>query len=92
MFFNKKNTFDDKVWFSKREARFHCVNDLISRKLIIGLSKDEVLHFLGDEFNDLNSDKWSFYLGYKHRFINLKRYNLIVYFNKNGLVYNVSIA
>ncbi|PQJ68541.1 hypothetical protein [Polaribacter butkevichii] len=86
----KKRLFNKEDWFSRRESRSSLAEDLIKRKLILQMTKKEVLQFLGDEFNDVNSNVWTFYLGKKY-VINFKERKLNIIFGDKGKVKQVLI-
>ena len=92
MFFkkNKNGIFTTQEWFLDRNSRIYIANDLISKKNLIGKSKLALIQFLGDEFNDLNSKLWTYYLGEKHIFFYLKKYYLKIKFNEKEKVVEVS--
>ncbi|QXP66562.1 hypothetical protein [Polaribacter sp. AHE13PA] len=90
MFKKKKRLFNNEDWFSKRESRYYLVEDLIKRKLILQMTKKDVIKFLGDEFNDINCNIWTFYLGKKY-LINFKERKLNIIFGDKGKVKQVLI-
>lgn len=60
--------FDRTIWMNNPRIRAYMVSSIIHDKLIIGLSKEEVVNFLGFEFNDKHSDKWTYYIEKKSFF------------------------
>ncbi len=80
-----KHIFHKSVWIKCPEERKHMIAYIEKKKLLIGLTKQEVIQKLGDECNDSNSDLWSYYVGLKS-VIGNKIY-FFIYFNKEGLVY-----
>lgn len=87
MFYRFKNIdFNEEVWLKHREKRFLMVSSIVRDKLLLGLSKKEIIKLLGFEFNDIHSNVWTYYIGKKHFFC-IKR-KLYIYFNDNDKVYN----
>ena len=80
--------FKKDLWLQNREERIYMVQDIIKNKLINGLNKKEVRKLFGFEFNDINSNIWSYYLGTKSSFFYTKHY-LYVYFNDLGKVHKL---
>ena len=80
-----KKSFKGALWAEQRDDRKYMVSSLESANLLIGLGKREVLEMLGDEFNDINSDVWSYYIGTK-TFFSYKIF-LYIYFNTEGKVF-----
>ena len=81
---HKKN-FKETLWAEKRDERKYMVSSIESTNLLIGLVKREVIELLGNEFNDINSDVWSYYIGTKTFF----SYKIFIYlsFNTEGKVF-----
>jgi len=71
------------------DDRINLADDLIAKRLLIGMNKLEIIQMLGDEFNDQYSNRWRYYLGSRNRWINLKKYNLVIYFDQNQKVNKV---
>lgn len=92
-FFKKKSKreFNQFLWINFREKRIEMVDDLIQQGLLLQMTKKEVINFLGFEFNDNYSNIWTYFLGRKGFFIFSKRKSLIIYFDKQGLVYQVKL-
>ncbi len=83
-----KLEFDKQIWLQNREQRIYMISSLIKNKALNSLTKDEVLELLGFEFNDKNSDIWSYYIGTRRRIFSF-RYYLIIYFDGLGRVYKI---
>lgn len=84
-----KSKFERVFWLTNREERISIVDDLIDSNILIGLSKYEIINYLGDEFNDINSDKWSYFLGYRIPSLRVFETNLYLFFNEKGVVKKV---
>jgi hypothetical protein len=82
-----KKTFNKLLWAEQREERKQMISSLINSEILIGLTKTEVLEILGFEFNDANSDTWSYYIGTK-TFFSFKMH-LFLYFNAQGKVFRI---
>ncbi len=82
-----KKKFSKKNWILKREKRFLFVDDLLQSNLLLFLNKKEVINLLGDEFNDANSNKWTYYIGKSYRLISFTKSKLFIYFNENDEVF-----
>tara|TARA_B110000091_G_C13502846_1_gene345075 strand:- start:27 stop:308 length:282 start_codon:yes stop_codon:yes gene_type:complete len=80
-----KHRFDRTIWEKRPDERKYMVNSLEKKNLLTGLSKIEVIEKLGDEFNDPNSDLWSYYVGVKPLLGN--KIYFFIYFNNEGVVY-----
>jgi hypothetical protein len=80
-----KHIFNHKDWIKRPEERKHMVAYIERKKLLIGLTKEEVILKLSDEFNDPNSDLWSYYVGLRPVLGN--KIYFFIYFNKQGIVY-----
>ena len=91
MFFFKKNKikFNQCIWLNIREKRKLMIDDLIHQKILLNKSKNEILNLLGFEFNDSNSNIWTYYINEKWIFFNSKKY-LSIFFDKEGLVYKIN--
>jgi len=63
--FDSNYDFDKELWMRDREHRYRIVKKMIKNKILLGLSKNEVVAVLGDEFNDVYSNKWAYYIGSK---------------------------
>jgi hypothetical protein len=89
--FKKKTevSFSRESWLIS-ENRIALINDLISRSVLIGLAKSEIVELLGDEFNDSNSNVWSYYIGNYRKWISLKKHFLILHFDDQERVVYVS--
>jgi hypothetical protein len=83
------NKFERVFWLTNREKRIYIVDDLINSNILIGLSKYEIIDYLGDEFNDINSDKWNYFLGYRIPSLSIFEANLYLFFDDKGLVKKV---
>ena len=85
-FFTYKNKrFTQEDWLEKSDERICLVKDLIQKKTVIGMSKLEVIDFLGYEFNGMRSNKWSYSIGSTGLF-SFWRKQLFIYFNEGGFV------
>ena len=84
----RKLQFDKQLWLQNREQRIYMITSLMDCKLLNGLTKKEVLKTLGFEFNDINSDTWSYYIGTRRRIFRVKCF-LFIYFDGLGRVYKV---
>ena len=62
------------------------VDDLIQQNLLLTLNKKDVLDLLGFEFNDSNSNIWTYYIGKKGWLFSSKKY-LSIFFDRDGFVY-----
>lgn len=80
-----KHTFDRWIWNIRPEERKYMIAYIQKEQLLIGLNKKEVILKLGDEFNDPNTDLWSYYVGLKPIMGN--KIYFYIYFDKEGLVY-----
>lgn len=91
MFFKKKIkiVFSKTVWKNNREKRSLMVDDLIQQKILLNKTREEVLDILGFEFNDANSNIWTYYIAVKRFFFSSKKY-LSVFFDKEGLVHKTT--
>mgnify|MGYP005995698197 CR=1 FL=1 len=67
---NKK--FDSTSWKNDFESRHMYVKDLIDSEILINKLKLDVEAFLGDEFNDYYSNKWSYYIGKRFFFLKIQ--------------------
>ena len=81
--------FCQKTWMQQREQRYLFVEKMIEQELLIGLSKQEVVALLGDEFNDLHSQNWTYYIVKKVSFFFGSKY-LYIQFNTDNIVCFVS--
>ena len=93
MFFkgNKKIKFSDCLWQHVREKRRMMVDDLVKQKILLNLNKQEVLDLLGFEFNDSNSNTWTYYIDRRRFVFSSKRY-LSIFFDNKGLVYKTTFS
>ncbi|MCL7753309.1 hypothetical protein [Polaribacter sp. Z022] len=66
------------------------VDSIIEHKLLDGLLKTEVLQLLGFEFNDINSDTWTYYIGKRRRIFLFKCY-LYIKFDTSDKVIKIGI-
>ena len=80
--FNKEN------WLLNREKRYTMISSIINKKLAIGLTKEEIIDFLGFEFNDIHSNIWTYFIGKRFFFSTKKK--LFIYFNDAGKVYKLT--
>ncbi|WP_086029336.1 hypothetical protein [Tenacibaculum holothuriorum] len=91
LFYNYEHkTFNKKKWLVNREERYLYVKDLIKSKHLMGLTKIEVIDFLGYEFNDMNSNKWTYFIGRTPDFFRIRKRKLLIYFSKENKVIRVS--
>lgn len=84
---NKNLKFSKCIWLNLREKRKFVVKDLMQRELLLNMTKKEVIDFLGFEFNDSNSNIWTYFVGKKYYVFFAKRRFLTIFFDKQGLVY-----
>lgn len=84
---NKEIPFNRTVWFEEREKRILMIPSILKSKILLGLTKVEILNLLGFEFNDINSNTWSYYIG-KNKFIIPFKFFLYIYFDRFGMVDN----
>lgn len=82
-----KINFDETVWKEERDQRKYMIHELETTRSLIGCTKREVIQKLGDEFNDDNSDRWTYYIGTKNVF-GSKMY-LVIYFGTNKTVFKI---
>ena len=87
MYFFSRSEFHVQLWNDFIEYRYLYVNDLIKTQVLLNKSKVEVRDFLGDEFNDPNSDQWVYYIGKRFRFE--KKSQLYVLFDDEDKVFKV---
>lgn len=88
MVLNFKNEFDKQKWLICREQRVLMVDAIIKSRILVGMTKTEVLQLLGFEFNDINSNTWTYYIGKKRR-IFLVNCFLYIYFDAAGKVFKI---
>ena len=55
--------FEKESWAENPHERYEMTNDIISKDLLIELSKQEVRDLLGDDGFDNDEDHWSYYIG-----------------------------
>lgn len=80
--------FDQEKWLHHRELRASMISSLKKSKILYGLTKKEVIALLGYEFNDANSNIWTYYLGKRRMLFPVKSY-LYIYFDDFGTVYKI---
>lgn len=81
--------FDKEKWLENRDQRYYYIKDLIHNNWLNNLSKLEVIDLLGYEFNDMNSNEWTYYVGRIPGFLRIKKKKLYIYFNKEDEVIDV---
>jgi hypothetical protein len=92
---------ENKKQYPKKESpsldkyEFDGVDDFTKLSLISALNKKEVLELLGDQFEAINTNKWSYNLerndrfGLNHSFLN---YDLVLEFSTDNKVRLVSVV
>lgn len=80
--------FNQAEWISDHENRFEMTDDLISSKILIGKTKDEVKKFLGDDFYLYDENHWGYDVGLVPRMFSVDPDILDIYF-KDGHVEKV---
>ena len=82
----KKKSFTSVLWENKPEKRYELVDSLIKKEILIGLTKFEVIDTLGYEFNDMNSNKWVYLIGYQPGIRPFQKMKLVLVFMNNMVV------
>jgi len=80
--FDSNYEFDKELWMKDREHRYRIVKKMIKNKILLGLSKNEFIAVLGDEFNDIHSDRWAYYVGVKPGILTFRKRHIYIYFEK----------
>ncbi len=63
--YHPKHQFDKQVWTNDVEKRFQLSDNIIDSEMLINKTKEEVIDILGQENNELDNDRWIYYLGFK---------------------------
>jgi len=82
-----KINFDAVQWEEQRENRKYMLYALESAQMLMGLTKSEIIQKLGDEFNDVNSNRWTYYVG-SRKFFGSKMF-LVIFFSAEGKVFKI---
>lgn len=82
------NYFDRQEWAVNYEERYKMSEDIIESKLLIGKTKEEITHLLGDDYFTYNETHIGYNLGFVPRFISIDPDVLDIHF-KNGKVVKV---
>ena len=80
--------FDMNEWLANKEHRYEYSKDIISSKMLIGKTKNEIRKILGDEGNLDSSDDWYYNLGYRPQLLNIDPDSMHINF-KHGKVVEV---
>lgn len=62
--YSPNHNFNKTEWRDHKDERYEYVDDIISSKMLIGKSKEDVTQLLGDSENEQNSDDWFYDLGF----------------------------
>ena len=81
--------FSQKGWTDNPSKRYEMTEDIIENNLLIGKTKDEILHLLGSDKFEYNEDHWGYDAGFVPGFLNIDPDVLDVYF-KNNIVVKVA--
>ena len=66
-----ERTFEKDKWTTDVEKRYEMTDDLVNNKKLIGKTKKEIIELLGQEENNLDSLRWTYYIGYKPSIIGI---------------------
>jgi hypothetical protein len=78
--------FNRQGWLNEQEKRFALSEDLIEREVLLGKTKPEIRHLLGDEGNTDQSNQWSYYLGFRPQLLNIDPDVLVIEFKDEVVV------
>ena len=80
--------FDKTEWKDNVEERYKMSSDIIESEMLIGLTKEEVIEILGDEYYSYNDNLIHYGLGFVPGLLNIDPDALDIYF-ENGKVVRV---
>ena len=88
----RSKKFNSTDWIKEEDSRYRMINDLISSNLLIGKTKNQVKLILGPNYSENCWLKNTYcYIAYDpDNFAFLDHFELIVHFDKNNLVKNVT--
>lgn len=78
--------FNKALWGSNIEERYTMSEHIIQSQMLIGLTKEEVIEILGDDFTVNGPNSISFFLGYAPRIVGIDPDVLVIYFEDNKVV------
>lgn len=80
-------SFNREKWFATEDERYTMSKDIINSKLLNGKTKKEVIEILGEEkYNEIQSDKWAYNLGFVPGIGNIDPVFLVIYFENDKVV------
>jgi amino acid transporter len=75
--------FDKEKWKADIEKRYEMTDDLVDNGKLIGKTKEEIKELLGQEDVNLDSSRWTYYIGFKPSIIGIDPDVLEIEFKDN---------
>lgn len=63
--------FDKEKWETDIEKRYEMADDLVDNGKLIGKTREEIKELLGQEEVNLDSSRWTYYIGFKPSIIGI---------------------
>lgn len=61
--YQPSHTFTKERWSIDKQKRYELFGDIIKSKMLIGKTKSEVINLLGMDQNNIDKNRWTYYLG-----------------------------
>ena len=86
MFHYPSNKFDKNEWHNNIEQRYYMSENIIQSKMLIGMTKKQVIDLLGKDYYEYNENSYGYYIGMVPGIFKIDADVLDVYFENDVVI------